>query len=246
MGLWSRLGGKVLIHDLDSAKGLPLTLMGDLITLAQEKEDVRAEIIRRTKEYFGDGVDDLTVAKYSLLSGELGRDGLEAVCYGFGHEDGDLGHRAKAGTLTRHADICLEELISEVHAADEPEIRGMLYACLYGALFPGREESRERLRLFALERWLVEKAGRHRGDEVEWSVFEGVLALMHATGVPGVADRLAEAKRLAEVKGNDTEIDDLLAGDDEGLFGTVREDRAMDWRAAALDLGAVFECQILE
>jgi hypothetical protein len=239
------MGGKALLEGVDSAKGLPLVLMGDLIELAQAKADVRAEVIKRTKEYFGDGVSDLTVAKYALICGELGVDGLGAVCYGFGHEDGNLGHRAKSETLTRHADLGLETLIAEVHEASEPEIRGLLYRCIYGALFPGTEETRERLRLFASERWLVEKGGGRSEGERDWSVLEGVLALMHATGLSGVGEKLVQAKKLAKVSGNDTEIDDLLAGDDEGLFGTVREDRARDWRGAAVYLGETFECAIL-
>ena len=85
MGLWSRLGGKALIEAVDSAKGLPLTLMGDLIELAQDKEGVRAEVIKLTREYFGDGVDDLTVAKYALISGELGRDGPDLGCDAAGY-----------------------------------------------------------------------------------------------------------------------------------------------------------------
>lgn len=169
------------------------------------------------------------------MAGELGRDGLLEVLGGVGRSEEEFADEALIPTLTRGILPVFQDVLREIHLSEEARRRGGLYEALEAALVLGDDRVKQRLRVFALERFEVES----RQQDVD--LVAEPLSLLHHLGEPDVGERVREARALCK-RGDflDGELNDLeheLRGDVDSLE-RPRQLVKDDWKATARNLEA--------
>lgn len=227
--------GRALIDALIEARDrVPIQEIEELIALAKQDRGVRGEVLEHLRSSVTDDGDDLWISWFGLVAGELGRESLVEVLAGVGRSEGELADEALIPTLTRGILPVLHDVLREIHLAEETRRRGGLYEALEGALVLGDERVKQRLRVFARERFELE---RHEADP---ELAAEPLSLLHHLGEPGVTERIREARALCK-RGDslDSELNDL----EQELRGEVdfldepRRIVSEDWKATARNLG---------
>jgi hypothetical protein len=224
-----------LIEALSAAReSVPIEAIGELIALAREAPPVRTAVAEELERVAAEDGDDIRIASLGLVCGELGREGLLAVVSAVGRCDEGLGDDALVPGLTRGILQVLPDVLREIHLAEDTNRRGYLYEALDGALLLGDERVRDRLRIFARERWEAEK---EMADGPELA--DTPLGLLLCLGDEHVAERLEEGRRLCK-RGDllDCDLNDIecaLRGELD-LLSRARQIVKEDWRAAAENL----------
>jgi hypothetical protein len=230
-----------LVEAIRSARDhAPIEEMAELIRLARLDPSVKREVLAVFDSWVCDGGDEVAACWFGMVAGELGREGLRLCVDAIGRSDEELVNSVLTQVLERGIVNVLHEVIRRVHQLEDPDARGHLYEALQAAVIVGEalEAARvvgdatvkERLRLFARERWQVEKRDV---DAVE--ILDRPIALLHGLG-EDVAELLDEARALAS--GNAlalSYIDELAQEINDGAdpFAATRAFLADDWKATA-------------
>lgn len=212
--------------------------MEQLIILSKGDSAARNAVLGGLRGLIKDGGDEAGLSWLVLVAGELGREGaltiLPAVHY---EEEGDILCEAVSATLKRRAGDALHEILREVHLSQRADARTILYEALDGAVVGADEPTRERLRLFAMERCEIEK--RENPPEL----IHEPLMLLHYAGGKDVLARVKEARASCRrgdlLDRNLNDVDAVVRGEDF-LEGT-RQMLAWSWRDVAENLGKLFD-----
>lgn len=242
MGLLTRFraakNSRSLIAQIRRARDrVPYQELEQLIGLCRGYAAAREALFEDVDAQIADGGDDLSLAWLLIASGELGREGLVRVLHALYRGDGDASWDAALPILSRGAAEVLPELLREIHREPEPSRRLALYEALEGATVAGNEAVRQRLLLFARERYEVEKA-----DPAGAEILHAPLVFLASLGHPETRQLVAAARPLCQgASGLAAELDDVeagLAGAD--LLSVTRERMPFAWRSMAERIGTSY------
>jgi hypothetical protein len=217
----------------------PYSEMEQLIDLVKGDSTARNELLGGLRDLIKDGGDETGLSWLVVVAGELGREGaltiLPAVHY---EEEGDILGEAVGTTLKRRAGEALHEILREVHLSQSADARTVLYEALDGVVVGADEPTRERLRLFAMERCEIEKRENPPG------LLHDLLMLLQYAGGKDVLARVKEARALCR-RGDDldrnlNDVEAVARGEEDFLDGTRRM-LAWSWRDVAKNLEKLFD-----
>jgi hypothetical protein len=219
----------------DARDRAPIDEMEKLIVIAQRDRGAKQEVLDYLDSIVSDGGDDHALCWLALVAGELGSEGLGLVLDAVGRSDDPaMVDTALIPVLGRHVIELLPAIIRRLHQAEDVMVRAALYEALEAAALVDDQGVKARLRLFAHERWEVEKA-----DPDAAEVRAAPLRLLAMLG-EDVSRQLDDARGSRHLTKDD--VEDVL----DVLRGTLdRRQRTPpwlegDWRATARHLEVTF------
>lgn len=218
----------------------PEAAMEKLIALASKDAAARRLVVEALTTLAHDGGDETAITWLGVVCGELGVEGALAVLEVMRSEEeweGDIIGCTLTFTLQRRVSLVLPAVIRAIHQAENDQTRYGLYEVIEGALLADRA-TKERLVVFARERWEVEKNER-KGP----ALLASPLFLLLAAGEPDIPELVREARALCR-RGDDldreiNDIEAILRGEMDALE-LVRANAACDWRASVRNAERLF------
>ncbi len=208
----------------------PVEAMEKLIALASKDAAARRLVVENLTGLAHDGGDETGITWLGIVCGELGAEGALAVLEVLRREgdwEGDIIDCILTYALQRRVTLVLPAVMRAIHQAEHDQTRYGLYEVIEGALL-GDQGTKERLVLFARERWEVEKT-EPKGPLLVTSP----LFLLLAAGEPDIPELVREARALCrrgdELDRDLDEIESFARGEMDSLEGP-RAIAAKDWR----------------
>jgi len=210
----------------------PLPAMEELIGLGQQHPRAQERALQHLRDLLNDGGDDRGLCRLLIVAGEWPPDGVLTVALAAGcGDDPEVLYRVVVPILCRHAPALVLLPIQLIHQAETADVRRALYRALEGALLAPDEATRERLSVFAQERWYLEMAGPDR-DALGIYPLRLLLQVDEGKYIE-LMGRMRETSSKAAGRALDSLETALRTG---AYLNDARTMAALDWRALARSL----------